>query len=274
MRTVRRPFRRAALVLALAAALIAAAPASHAERDDPGPDQPSIVGGEDATRARPWMASFQTRNGRHVCGATLVDARWAVTAAHCLSGPDQRMQLRIGSLRTGRGGEVLEVVEQTPHPGFGDGEGAFSDIAVLELAADSEQRPIPVRGTRTPLASDVQLLGWGDVDLQGTDPKTLQQLDTNLIRLSACRYATRGDLCIDDRERPGTSACFGDSGGPAVVRDENGRWELIGDTSGHGGRGPVCKGATIYTSTAHYLPWLEETTGVDLGGGSAPAATG
>lgn len=45
-----------------------------------------VVGGTDSPKgAWPWMVSLYFR-GRHVCGATLIDNEWLITAAHCVYG--------------------------------------------------------------------------------------------------------------------------------------------------------------------------------------------
>lgn len=47
-----------------------------------------IVGGEEAVKgAWPWIASLRW-TGRNVCGGTLIDSQWLVTAAHCVFGSD------------------------------------------------------------------------------------------------------------------------------------------------------------------------------------------
>lgn len=47
------------------------------------PGKGKIIGGQDAPDNRwPWQASLLYR-GQHICGATLIDAFWVVSAAHC-----------------------------------------------------------------------------------------------------------------------------------------------------------------------------------------------
>ena len=49
-----------------------------------------IVGGSNADISDyPWQVSLQLRSGGkwyHICGASIIDNNWAVTAAHCVDG--------------------------------------------------------------------------------------------------------------------------------------------------------------------------------------------
>ena len=43
-----------------------------------------VVNGENASpHAWPWQISLRV-NGRHICGGSLIDGDWVVTAAHCV----------------------------------------------------------------------------------------------------------------------------------------------------------------------------------------------
>lgn len=47
---------------------------------------PAIVGGIPAKEGEfPSHVSIQTKKGRHICGGTLIDLDYVLTAAHCVS---------------------------------------------------------------------------------------------------------------------------------------------------------------------------------------------
>ncbi|KAL5014726.1 hypothetical protein ScPMuIL_008996 [Solemya velum] len=62
-------------------------------------------------------------------------------------------------------------------------------------------------------------------------------------------------LCFADRE-PGSTSCHGDSGGPAVCKTKDGRWELVGVTSWGTG---LCStdSPIVYQSVGYYRKWID-----------------
>ena len=58
-----------------------------------GPVGARITGGHTAVpHSWPWQLSLR-KEGKHICGATLITNEWAVTAAHCLK--DKKAQYSV-----------------------------------------------------------------------------------------------------------------------------------------------------------------------------------
>ncbi|MGH3449710.1 MAG: S1 family peptidase [Haloechinothrix sp.] len=259
---MRRSWTAGILSCALAALGVLAghgAGASHSQAA-----APVIVGGSDAEQDYPFMASFQ-RGGEHSCGGSLVGPDWVLTAAHCVDGVEpEDLDLRIGSKRWREGGEEATIAEVVVHPDF-DWESAGSDIALVRLGELAESAPIEL-GTAAEAGTRSRLLGWGQTCPDpgcGEPAETLQQLDAEIIDPAECESIdSASELCTS---YPGgdSGVCYGDSGGPQIVRTEDG-WNLIGVTSRPGYEGPSCaKGPSIYTNAVAYTDWITDHTGPD-----------
>ncbi|WP_026360874.1 S1 family peptidase [Amycolatopsis nigrescens] len=249
----------AGMLAGAAAVLGLAMPAAAAS----GP-QPLIVGGVDATETYGFMASMQSKDGEHNCGASLIDKQWLVTAAHCVTDPSTNetlapgdWQYRIGTTDRTTGGEVGEVDKFIAHEKWDwNGPGQF-DIALAHLSKPVEAAPIAI-GASPQAGTDVREIGWGltcPTRGCGEAPVTLQELDTKIAEDSACGdgYDAQSELCMDNKGGE-ASACYGDSGGPAVVKDGD-KWTLVGATSrGQTASCPEKEG--IYTDVTSYKEWI------------------
>lgn len=224
---------------------------------------PGVVGGVDADQPYPFTVSLHTADGKLFCAGALIAPSWVVTAAHCAFGRvPSAVSARVGTNSPGEGGEAGPLAAMVVHPAF-NLQSPAGDIALLRLATPVAAAPIGLAAVAAP-GTATRILGWGQtcpsVDC-GRLPAVLQQLDTHLVDGAKCTSVFDGttELCT---ENPGgkSGACFGDSGGPQVVRDGEG-WLLVGVTSRPGNGDPVCATApSIYTSVVAYAPWIAEKT--------------
>jgi secreted trypsin-like serine protease len=59
-------------------------------------EKSAIIGGTDAIAHQfPYMLSLQSY-GSHICGAVILNSQWAITTAHCASGPLGGLQVVAG----------------------------------------------------------------------------------------------------------------------------------------------------------------------------------
>ncbi|MEW2136614.1 serine protease [Streptomyces sp. NPDC005409] len=238
----------------------------------------AIVNGGDSTERYSFMASIPLsiplEDGTVLkagCGATLIDRQWVLTAGHCVDpniGVTQEGLVRVGSEHRTSGGTVRRVDKVVMHPGYALGQAGApnqNDLALVRLDRPVAHQPIRIAKQAGPVGTPTRILGFGtvvgaDLPKDWVFPERLQQLDTRRGSEAECfNRAGETRLCTVS-PTPGAMACNGDSGGPQLQRARNGRWELIGATSGDGDNDPTCAtGPGLYTNVPAYADWIRKT---------------
>eukprot|EP00321_Phaeocystis_globosa_P016558 CAMPEP_0118809406 /NCGR_PEP_ID=MMETSP1162-20130426/251_1 /TAXON_ID=33656 /ORGANISM="Phaeocystis Sp, Strain CCMP2710" /LENGTH=362 /DNA_ID=CAMNT_0006738835 /DNA_START=54 /DNA_END=1138 /DNA_ORIENTATION=+ len=236
-----------------------------------------IVGGAPVTPfEHNWVLAF--RAGGYVCGASLIDEQWAMTAAHCTDGISAPF-MQVGVHRHAYGladngehdcAETVDIAEKHEHPEY-NSVTLENDIALLRLSqpvgcVGSITMPSLDHGSYSGADTTVTVAGWGVTTEDGSSPDVLHSVDLTLLTNAQCEnYGYSGDLvdsmicAIGDLEG-GEDSCQGDSGGPLFAQ-QGGEDIIVGVVSW--GYGCARKGvAGVYTRVSSYTAWIEATSGV------------
>ncbi|XP_022663563.1 trypsin alpha-3-like [Varroa destructor] len=230
-----------------------------------------IVGGTTLGdhQGMPWMAALLDIEDRLMGGATILNQRFLLTAAHICNGtkPDE-LTAAVGINRISRNTAKVQnrtmpkVARCIEHPNF-DPVTGVNDIAILEL-----YEPLPFGDNVAPVCLSapsgnnvVFVSGWGKTEEDALGPSEDLRV-AKLIKASLIQCQSEFGpesvpaeqvICAIGRSR---DACQGDSGGPLMenLLDRD-MWTQLGIVSwGFGCGRPHTPG--IYTKVEYYLPWM------------------
>ncbi|NXK18328.1 UROK protein, partial [Arenaria interpres] len=241
-----------------------------------------IVGGSQAEiESQPWIAGiFQNIRGtdHFLCGGSLIDPCWVLTAAHCFHMPPQNKSIYKVFLGksilnvTDSKEQVFMVDDIISHPGFTDDTGGNeNDIALIRIRSASGQCAVESKYVRTVCLPErdlylrentrCEIAGYGKQDFYDIYyAQRLMSATVNLISQTKCKYEYYDNIRVTDNmvcagdPTWSTDACKGDSGGPMVC-EHNGRMTLYGIVSWGDGCAKENKPG-VYTRVTRYLDWI------------------
>ena len=246
----------------------------------------------------PWQVNFQhctkishnddSCEWKHLCGASIVDNQWVITAAHCIA----ESGFRFDSKNPGEEWSVVVGMDKMDNPQLGKtnaGKRVFlekieihesyrfnyithSDIALLKLDESLEYneyiQPIGFPDGHEPRDGDrCHLTGWGYTSRSGNELSyNLKHTEVPIVDFASCRNIDfwykllNGEyhMCAGDVD-VGDPSCGGFSGGPLSCRKPDDTFYLAG-VSSFGFSSCTRRGHVgIYTRMTQFEEWAKST---------------
>ncbi|KAK2848580.1 hypothetical protein Q5P01_008414 [Channa striata] len=238
---------------------------------------PRISGGQDASQANwPWQAIVA--GSKSICGGSLINNQWVLTAAHCSPSNDiKNMLVVLGRHRLfiPTAPEIILTVTQIiNHPRYMARTGE-NDISLLKLSSavnfTNYILPVCLAALDSTFYSGTStwVTGWGDIGSGGAPlpaPYNLREVEVPIVgnRQCNCNYGvgtiTDNMMCAGSPAE-GKGPCQGDDGGPLVSK-QNSRWILGGVVGSKSGCGKPNFPA-VFTRVSQYQSWINSQITID-----------
>merc|ERR1712227_1022056 len=231
-----------------------------------------IVNGAEVSpmHSRPYQVYLQScsSTGCAMCGATLLNKRYALTAMHCVQGAtnlvvsvgEHNIRDNVETIQP----QTIEVSSVIKRGDYSESD-VNNDIAILRLETEVvfNNNVVPAclpTDTRDYTGYSAYVSGWGTTSEGGSTSNVLREVEQIIL-------SNTDPICVTGSQdspvpnskmcayKQGTDSCQGDSGGPLVVQ-EDGRWTVVGVVSY--GIGCARTGYSgVYARVTNYMNWIQ-----------------
>lgn len=236
------------------------------------PVESRIVNGQNAKPGQfPYQALLivNTRQGRAVCGGSLLNNRWVLTAAHCLVNAIS-IEVHLGAQSFSNRAEIGRVIvsasQKTMHPLY-DPLTNTNDVGLVRVSVyvpyTSKIQPakLPTTVNDVNVNRAVWTAGWGTTTTNGKVAEQLQFVELTVITNAECARSYNLSLiqssvvCAKSSRKQ--SVCKGDSGGSIVLKSDN--RTIVGVTSFGNISGCHLGIPQGFARVSSYLTWIRNT---------------
>lgn len=236
-----------------------------------------VGGGSVTTNLFPWQVSIEARNGTTggaaICGGSLIDPNWVLTAAYCTR-PYNTFSIGLGSNFLNAPTQRRSAYRIIEHPQFNPAN-ANNNLALIQLnasvALSTSIQPIRL-ATRTQQSTTFagltgRVSGFGVTYDGGVISNQLNYFNTTIVTNAECSsvfgtaVVLASNICGRGAALTTQSICSGDIGG-ALVLNENGIWTQIGLASFVSDRGCAYGHPAGYIRTSHFVDWVQSVSGI------------
>jgi len=220
-------------------------------------NQNRILGGQlSESHGFPWMARIYGGCVGTLCGGALISNRHILTAYHCIrkkrfqkpcDHSDGQRKAVLGTdyvptsaILTGTAGISLSNFVHPPRADLTKDDPLSHDIAIYILDTpvtfSSNIQPICLPNPQdTYEGKPAVVAGWGDYR-RGKNPNSerLRKVDQKVHGVVSGHSTLISTSAEEDSDGTPMDPCSGDSGGPLMWRDSEGRFRIIGTVSGGG----------------------------------------